>query len=82
MQLDRLASFISLIIMGHFWLVLLKCPRYPLLYWKWKGESKGGKGSHLVLDSHLIFCEASSSPDACFINPFACSFTSWHRHTV
>lgn len=33
MQLDRPSSFISLVIMGNFWLLLLKCPRYPLLYW-------------------------------------------------
>lgn len=31
MQLDRPSSFIIWVIMGHSWLLFLKCPRYPLL---------------------------------------------------
>lgn len=71
-QLDRPSSFISWVMMGHFWLLLLKRPRFPLLYPRnIRNEvERVKKGSHLTPHSHHFFCEARSSLDAYFIHTF------------
>lgn len=78
MQLDRPSSFISWVIRGHFWLLLLKCLRYPLLYSGNIGNAmervKKTLTSLWTLTS--FFCEASCSLDAYFIHTLPYFFRS------
>lgn len=78
MQLDRLSSFISWVIMGHFWLLLLKCPGCPLPHsGNMRNEVERVKKTLTSLWTLTsFFCEASSSLHAYFIHTFACFFTS------